>query len=157
MIYGIVLRNGIMMISPGPRIPTYLPRYNKTTRSHWLTIFILSANSTRIIIRAMIIAIICKGSIRVLFLYTDDYSVQPKKGIGYGSRHERESEKIPFKKGFFAASPIDMDMETGTDLRDFNSHHRDCRRHIGTNYCAMAEKVCGNHQDTIGMISSLLR
>jgi hypothetical protein len=74
-----------MIISPGPRIPTNLPRYNKTTRSQWLTIFILNANSTRIIIRAMIIAIICRGSILVLFLYNDDCSVQPKKGIGYGS------------------------------------------------------------------------
>jgi hypothetical protein len=94
MMYGIVLRKGIMMTSPGPRIPTNLPRYNKTTRSHWLTILILNANSTRIMIRAMIIAIICRGSILFLFLYTDDYSVQPKKGIGYGSRHERNLKKF---------------------------------------------------------------
>jgi hypothetical protein len=117
MMYGIVLRKGIMIISPGPRIPTNLPRYNKTTRSQWLTILILSANSTRRIISAIIMAIICRGSILVLFLYNDDYSVQPKKGIGYGSsipwykvpRHGETTEST--KNTYFCIGRVKQDIE----------------------------------------------
>ena len=83
-------------------------------------------------------------------LYTGDYSVQPKKGIGYGRRHERNIKKILLKKGFFAAPPIAMDMETALIYAILTVIIGIVVAVLARSYCAIAEKVCGNHQDQLG-------